>query len=87
MASSDVQATIVLNGGYQGGTEPWAQAVTLRLNGDGFLDVDGVGREGDVPGPLDLVTLADSLAASFDRVGLAELFDQLDLLRTALARP
>ncbi len=85
MASSDVQATIVLNGDFQGGIEPWGKAVTLRLNGDGFLDVDGLGRGGDATAPLDAAALAELLSGTFDRAALAKLFDRLAALRAALA--
>jgi hypothetical protein len=84
MSASDVQATIVINGQYQGGTEPWGRTVTLRLDVDGFLDVDGVGREGDAEAPLAPAKLTEQLAASFDRVALGKLFDRLALLRKAI---
>jgi hypothetical protein len=84
MSANDVQATIVINGQYQGGTEPWARTVTLRLNGDGFLDVDGVGREGDAEAPLAPEALAVHLSASFDREALGKLFDRLAQLRKAI---
>jgi len=84
MSASDVQATIVFNGGYQGGTEPWGRTVTLRVTGDGFYDVDGVGREGDAEASLAPEHVAEHLGAAFDRAALGKLLDRLAALREAV---
>ncbi len=81
---SDVQATIVFNGDYQGGTEPWGRTVTLRVNGEGFYDVDGVGREGDAEALLAPKHVAEQLSAAFGREALANILDRIAALRDAI---
>ena len=84
MSAGDVQATIVFNGDYQGGTEPWGRTVTLRVNGEGFYDVDGVGREGDAEALRTPEHVAKQLGAAFDREGLGKILDRLAALRKAV---
>ncbi len=84
MSAGDVQATIVFNGDYQGGTEPWGRTVTLRIDGTGFCDVDGVGREGDSAASLAPESIAEKLSAAFERGALSKILDQLAAVREAI---
>jgi hypothetical protein len=86
MSASDLNASLVIRGGRQGGTDPWRDVATLALDSSGFHDTEGIGREGDAPGGLDIASVRDSLLASFDRADLIALLDRVVALRDALAK-
>jgi len=82
--ASDLNATIEIRGGSQGGAEPWSRTTTLELSAEGFRDPEGVGRAGDEPGVLPVSTISASLLANFDRDELCALLDHVVGLRDAL---
>jgi hypothetical protein len=83
MSTSDINASVVIQGGLQGGTEPWSRTSTLTLDLDGFRDTAGIGREGDAPGTLEMGRVTAILLESFDRTELCALLDHLVALRKA----
>jgi hypothetical protein len=85
MSDSDLNATLEIRSGFQGGTEPWRQTVTLGVDRNGFRDVQGIGRSGDDVQALEISTVRESLLKTFDRAELCELLDQLVRLREALS--
>jgi hypothetical protein len=84
MAGSDVQATLEIRGGLQGGTEQWSREASLTIGADGFHDPEGIGFGGDSPSTIDASAAAALLLKSFDRAELTALFDRLAALRAAL---
>jgi hypothetical protein len=85
MSTSDLNASVIIQGGLQGGTEPWNRTTTLSVDLDGFRDTAGIGREGDAPGTLGIDQIKATLLESFDRMELCTLLDHLVALRKALA--
>ncbi len=85
MSNSDLNATLEIRSGFQGGTEPWRETFTLAVDRNGFRDVQGVGRSGDEVQTLEISTVRESLLKTFDRAELCELLDQLARLRAALS--
>jgi hypothetical protein len=84
MAINDVNATLEIRGGLQGGAEPYAQTVSLTLDARGFHDPEGIGRSGEDPTTIDASGAAAILLRSFDRADLTAVLDQLVKLRAAL---
>ena len=83
-ATKDLNASLEIRGGHQGGPEPWAQTATLTIDVSGFHDADGIGRAGDQPAMLDIASTKEKLLAEFDRAELVALLDHLVRLRNAL---
>jgi hypothetical protein len=84
MATNDVNATLEIRGGLQGGGEPYAATASLTLDATGFHDPEGIGRSGEDPATIDASHAAAILLKSFDRASLTALLDQLVKLRAAL---
>jgi hypothetical protein len=84
MSASDVNASIEIRSGRQGGMEPWGQTATLELDLQGFRDTEGVGRGGDEPGVLAVSSVCATLLETFDRTELCALLDHIVALRDSL---
>jgi hypothetical protein len=84
MSTNDINATLEIRGGAQGGSEPWGKTTTLTLDANGFHDPEGVGRSGVDPAYLDAPAAAALLLQDFDRTELAALLDRMAALRDAL---
>jgi hypothetical protein len=84
MAINDMNATLQIRGGLQGGSEPYGQTAGITVDANGFHDPEGVGRSGEDPATIDAARAAAILLKSFDRVGLIGILDQLVKLRAAL---
>jgi len=85
MSTNDVNMTLEIRGGYQGGAEPWSQTIIVNVGPDGFRDAEGIGREGDAPGILEIARVKEMLLAGFDGAELCALLDRLVALRKALS--
>lgn len=84
MGSNDINATLEIRGGAQGGSEPWGKNATLTLDANGFHDPEGVGRGGVDPNYIDASAAAALLLEEFDRADLTTLLDRMAALRDAL---
>lgn len=84
MSTNDLNMTLEIRGGYQGGTEPWSQTRILKVDLAGFRDAEGIGREGDAPGVLEMSRVKELLSSGFDRAELRTLLDHLVSLRNIL---
>ena len=49
MSTNDINATLEIRGGAQGGSDPWAKTVSLTLDANGYHDPEGVGSSGVDP--------------------------------------
>jgi hypothetical protein len=84
MSTNDINATLEIRGGAQGGTEPWAKTVMLILDANGYRDPEGVGGSGVDPAYIAAPAAAALFLEEFDRAELVALLDRVVALRDAL---
>ena len=84
MASNDINATLEIRGGAQGGSEAWAKNATLTLDANGFHDPAGIGGSGVDPNYIAAPAAVALLLEQFDRAELSALLDRIASLRDAL---
>jgi hypothetical protein len=84
MGTNDINATLEIRGGAQGGSEPWGRNATLTLDANGFHDPEGIGGSGVDPAYVAPAAAAALLLETFDRAGLIALLDRVAALRDAL---
>ncbi len=84
MGTNDINATLEIRGGAQGGSEPWGKNASLTIDANGYLDSEGVGRGGADPAYIAAPAAAALLLEEFDRAELVALLDRIAGLRDAL---
>jgi hypothetical protein len=84
MSTNDINATLEIRGGAQGGSEPWAKTASLVLDANGYHDPEGVGGSGADPAYIAAPAAAALLLEEFDRGALVALLDRVAALRDAL---
>jgi hypothetical protein len=84
MSSNDINATLEIRGGAQGGSEPWGKNATLTLDANGYHDPEGIGAGGVDPNYIAAPAAAALLLEEFDRAELVALLDRVAALRDAL---
>jgi hypothetical protein len=86
MSTNDINATLEIRGGAQGGSDPWAKTVSLTLDANGYHDPEGVGSSGVDPAYIAAPAAAALLLGEFDRAELVALLDRIAALRDALKK-